>query len=258
MIMNRFAEMLDLTGKTVIVTGGLSGAGRAIADAFIESGANVIITYNTSAEAAEEVKTKWPGRSLDFMHLDTGSIDSIDGFVKVVSEKGVAIDCLVNNAGIYPPKDIDEVTPEEWDSMLDVNARGVFFLSQKIRPLMKKGSIINISSINAANPARRLAHYGASKAAVEMLTRSQAQAYGPDIRVNCIAPGLIYKEGQDEYIPGWSDSYKERSALGRLVESEEIGKLCLILASDLTSAVTGQTITADCGVSLAPYFYNEI
>ena len=142
--------------------------------------------------------------------------------------------------------------------MLDVNAKGVFFLSQKIRPLMKRGSMINISSINASNPARRLAHYGASKAAVEMMTRSQAQAYGPDIRVNCNAPGLIFKEGQDEYIPGWSDSYRERSALGKLVDPEEIGRLCLFLASDLSGAVTGQIITADCGVSLAPYFYNEI
>ena len=123
---------------------------------------------------------------------------------------------------------------------------------------MKNGFIINISSINAVNPARKLAHYGASKAAVEMMTRSQAQAYGPEIRVNCIAPGLLFKDGQDEYIPGWADSYRDRSALSKLVDPEEIGRLCLILASDLTSAVTGQIITADCGVSLAPYFYNEI
>lgn len=256
--MNRYSDMLDFKGRTVIVTGGLSGAGRGIADVFIESGADVIMTYNKSEEAMDEVRKKWPGRKLDFIHLDTGDIGSIDGFVKEIAEKGLTVDCLVNNAGIYPAKDIDEVTPEDWDSMLDVNARGVFFLSQKLRPLMKKGSIINISSINAFNPSRNLAHYGASKAAVEMMTRSQAQAYGPDIRVNCIAPGLIYKEGQDEYIPGWADSYRERSALGKLVEPEEIGKLCLILASDLMSAVTGQIITADCGVMLAPYFYNEL
>ena len=256
--MSKYAEMLDFKGKTVIVTGGLRGAGRDIADVFIEAGADVIITYNASEAAVDEFKAKWPGRDIEFMHLDTGSIESIDEFVGELADRGSSVDCLVNNAGIYPAKDIDEVTPEEWDRMLDVNAKGVFFLSQKIRPLMKRGSIINISSINATNPARRLAHYGASKAAVEMITRSQAQAYGPDIRVNCIAPGLIYQEGQDEFIPGWADSYRDRSALGKLVEPEEIGNLCLILASDLTSAVTGQTITADCGVSLAPYFYNEL
>lgn len=256
--MNRYADMLDFSGRTVIVTGGLSGAGRSIADVFIESGARVIMTYNSSEAAAEEVREKWPGRDLLFMRLDTGSMESIDAFISELKAQDISPDCLVNNAGIYPAKDIDSVTPEEWDRMLDVNAKGVFFLSQKIRPLMKRGSMINISSINASNPARRLAHYGASKAAVEMMTRSQAQAYGPDIRVNCIAPGLIFKEGQDEYIPGWSDSYRERSALGKLVDPEEIGRLCLFLASDLSGAVTGQIITADCGVSLAPYFYNEI
>ena len=256
--MNKYSEMLDFTGKTVIVTGGLSGAGRAISDVFIEAGASVIMTYNSSEAAAEEVRSKWPGKDLMFMHLDTGSMESIGEFVKELSDKEVTVDCLVNNAGIYPAKDIDEVTPEEWDSMLDVNAKGVFFLVQKIRPLMKQGSVINISSINAANPSRNLAHYGASKAAVEMLTRNQAQAYGPDIRGNCIAPGLIYKEGQDEYIPGWADSYRERSPLGRLVEGGDIGMICLFLASDLSGAVTGQVITADCGVMLAPYFYNEL
>ncbi|MBQ1430942.1 MAG: SDR family oxidoreductase [Firmicutes bacterium] len=256
--MNKYAELLDLSGKTVIVTGGLAGSGRSISEVFIESGARVIMTYYSSGDLKDEIVRKWPGRDLEFIHLDTGSIKSIEEFVNTLKREEVSVDCLVNNAGIYPPKYIDDVTPDEWDSMLDVNARGVFFLSQKIRPLMKKGTIINISSINATNPAKNLAHYGASKAAVEMITRSQAQAYGPDIRVNCIAPGLIFKEGQDEYIPGWSESYRSRSPLGKLVEPEEIGMLCLILASDLTSAVTGQVITADSGVMLAPAFFNDL
>ena len=256
--MSKYSDMLDFRGKTVIVTGGLSGAGRSISDVFIESGADVIMTYNKSADAADEVRLKWPGKHLEFMHLDTGNLESIYSFVKAIADKGITIDCLVNNAGIYPAKDMDEITPDDWDSMFDVNTRGVFFLTQKLRPLMNKGSVINISSINATNPARKLAHYGSSKAAVEMMTRSQTQAYGPDIRVNCIAPGLIFKEGQDEFIPGWADSYRDRSALGKLVEPEEIGKLCLVLASDLTTAVTGQVITADCGVMLAPCFYNEL
>ena len=256
--MNRFSEMLDMSGKTVIVTGGVKGAGASITDVFLDSGADVIATYNKSIAMAETLAAQWAGRNIEFMQLDTGSIESIDEFVKALEDEGRTIYCLVNNAGIYPAKDIDQVSLEEWDSMMDINARGVFFLSQKIRPLMEKGAIVNISSINATNPARRLAHYGASKAAVEMLTRSMAQAYGPEVRVNCIAPGLIFQDGQDEFIPGWSESYKERSALNKLVMPDEIGRLCLLLASDMTSAVTGQIITADCGVSLAPYFYNEL
>ena len=258
--MNPYAEKLDFTGKNVIVTGALSGAGRAIAEVFIESGANVILTYNRSGSATDELRAKYPDRKLRFYRLDQSDMASIQTFVDALTADLTAdprIDCLVNNAGIYPAKYIDQIEPDDWDAMLDTNARGVFFLSKAVRPLIRGGAIVNISSINATNPARLLAHYGASKAAVEMLTRSMAQSFGPEVRVNCIAPGLIYKEGQDEFIPGWADSYRERSPLHKLVQAEEIGKTCLFLASDLASAITGQVVTVDCGVLLAPAFFNE-
>lgn len=266
--MSKYTDMVDMTGKTVIVTGGLSGAGRAISEVFIESGADMILTYNHSSAAAEEMFSSHPDSRISCYHLDQSDIGSIEEFSDELKRSGITVDCLINNAGIYPAKAIDEITPDEWDDMMQTNARGVFFLCKCLKPLMagtsddkdqSYSSIINISSINADNPARALAHYGASKAAVEMLTRSLAQAYGSDnIRVNCIAPGLIYKPGQDEFIPGWTDSYKERSPLHKLVMPEEIGKTCLFLASGLASALTGQTITVDCGITLAPCFYNEI
>ena len=285
--MNPYAEKLDFTGRNVIVTGALSGAGRAIAEVFIESGANVILTYNRSGSAADELRAKYPDRNLRFYRLDQSDMASIQTFVEALTADldadsraaiegltedpdeitedlsaepsgGPRIDCLVNNAGIYPAKATDQIEPDDWDAMLDTNTKGVFFLSKAIRPLIRDGAIVNISSINATNPARMLAHYGASKAAVEMLTRSMAQSFGPTVRVNCVAPGLIYKEGQDEFIPGWTDSYRERSPLHKLVQAEEIGKTCLFLASDLASAVTGQVLTVDCGVLLAPAFFNEL
>lgn len=257
--MNKYAEALDFSGKNVIVTGGLSGAGKEIARVFIESGANVILTYHHSAGAAKDFLEEYPDKAICFFKLDQSDIGSIEAFAYVLKEADITVDCLVNNAGIYPARDIDDIEPEDWDAMLDTNTRGPFFLAKSLRPLMSEGSsIINISSINATNPSRNLAHYGISKAGIEMMTRAQAQAYGPSVRVNCIAPGLIYKEGQDEFIPGWADSYKERSPLHKLVYAEEIGKTCLFLASDLASAVTGQTITVDCGIQLAPCFFNEI
>ena len=256
--MSRYSEMLDFTGKCVIVTGALSGAGRDIAGAFIESGADVILTYNRSGSAADEFKKQWPGRNMRFMQLDQSSNASIDAFAAALKADGVKVDCLVNNAGIYPSKDITQITEAEWDAMMDTNAKGVFFLTKAVIPLMEKGTVINVSSINATNPSRWIAHYGMSKAAVEMMTRAEAASYGSNIRVNCIAPGLIYKEGQDEYIPGWSDSYKERSPLHRLVTAEELGRICLFLASDLSSVITGQIITADCGIMLSPCFYNSL
>ena len=140
---------------------------------------------------------------------------------------------------------------------------GSLFLSRSLRHLEDGKRVALMDEVTLLNPylhnpARKLAHYGISKAAVEMMTRSQAQAYGPEVRVNCIAPGLIFKQGQEEFIPGWTESYKERSPLHKLVLAEEIGKTCLFLASDLSSAITGQTITVDCGIQLAPCFYNEL
>ena len=256
--MNKYAQAVDFTGKTVVVTGALSGAGREIAKVFIEAGADVVLTYNRSAGAGESLRAEYPDAAMRFCRLDQSDPEAIGNFARELAEAGVRVDCLVNNAGIYPAIDIDELTVDDWDAMLDTNTRGPFFLARALKPLMNKGaSIINISSINATNPARKLAHYGISKAAVEMMTRNQAQAYGADIRVNCIAPGLIFKEGQDEFIPGWTDSYKERSPLHKLVYAEEIGKTCLFLASDLASAITGQTITVDCGIMLAPCFFND-
>ena len=258
--LNKYANTLDFTGRTVIVTGGLSGAGREIAKVFIESGASVILTFNSSAALADSMREEFPDADLSFYHLDQSKTSSIEAFASELATDGTEIDCLINNAGIYPAKDIDEIDTDDWDEMMETNSRGPFFLAKAIRPLMRKAgaSIINVSSINATNPSRTLAHYGISKAAVEMMTRAQAQAFGSQIRVNCVAPGLIYKEGQDEFIPGWTESYIERSPLHKLVLPEEIGKTCLFLASDLASAITGQIITVDCGIGLAPCFYNEL
>lgn len=256
---NKYAGLLDFAGRCVVITGALSGAGREIARVFIESGADVILTYNHSSGGEKWFRDNYPDSNIRVMHLDQSDTFSIESFASEIAADDTRIDCIINNAGIYPSKDIEDIDESDWDEMMDTNSKGPFFLVKALKPFMKKGSsVINISSINATNPSRYLAHYGISKAAVEMMTRAQAQAYGSNIRVNCIAPGLIYKEGQEEFIPGWTESYKERSPLHKLVLPEEIGKTCLFLASDLASAITGQVITVDCGVGLAPYFYNEL
>lgn len=257
--MNRYAEMLDLRGSKAVITGALSGAGEYIAHAFADAGASLILTYNSSGEAAEGFRRRHPDCDAAFLRLDQSDTDSVSDFVSALADRGETIDCLVNNAGIYPAKDILRITPDDWDRMIDTNTKGPFFLSQRLLPLMKRGaSIINISSLNATNPSRDLAHYGISKAAVEMMTKNLAQACGDKVRVNCIAPGLIFKEGQDRFIPGWADSYRERSPLHKLVEPDEIARTCLFLASELSSAITGQTIAVDCGIQLAPCFANEL
>lgn len=241
---------LDLKNKTVLITGGASGAGKQIVKVFADAGATIALTYHSTVPKQFPNTHAYP--------FDQRDLTQIPTLFQAVEKDLGKIDVLVTNAGIYPAKAMEKITQEDWDEMMETNARSVFFLNREAAHHMDSGSIINISSINAVNPASKLIHYGASKAAVEMITRCMAYELGPKIRVNCIAPGLIFKEGQERYIPGWTESYCERSALHRLVKPEEIGKTALFLASELSSAITGQTITVDCGVSLAPYFNNHL
>ncbi len=247
---------MDLRNKTVLITGGASGAGTAIVKEFAKTGADIAITFNHSSPEGllEELKDI----NIRAYSFDQKDISQIDPLLEEIIRDFGHLDVLINNAGIYPARSLYRMSEQEYDDMMDTNNKGVFFLNRSAAKVMKKGSIVNISSINATNPASKLIHYGMSKAAVEMQTRCLAYELGPDIRVNCIAPGLIYKEGQEKFIPGWTESYSERAALHRLVLPEEIGKAAIFFASDLSSAVTGQILTVDCGVSLAPYFYNYV
>lgn len=247
---------IDFKGKTALITGAASGAGTKILDQFAKCGADIAFTYLHSDP--NTIIEQYPDLKIRGYHFDQKDISSIPALLREIIEDFSRIDVLVNNAGIYPAKALDDISEEDFDEMMDTNNKGVFFLSREVSKHMAEGAIINISSINAYNPASKLIHYGISKAAVEMQMRCLAYELGPKIRVNCIAPGLICKKGQEQFIPGWVESYSERAALHRIVKAEEIGTTALFLASDLSSAITGQIITVDCGVSLAPYFDNSL
>lgn len=240
---------IDFRDKIVLITGGSSGAGKTIAERFLETDATVLTTFNRTLPDDDRFQS---------YKYDQRDLDSIRKLVEDVIRDHKRIDILVNNAGIYPARSLSTISEEDYDEMFETNAKGVFFLCREFSKYMHNGSIINISSINATNPASKLIHYGMSKAAVEMATRCLAYELGPNIRVNCIAPGLIYKEGQEKFIPGWTESYVERSALKKLVYPENIGDTAIFLASELSKAITGQIITVDCGVCLAPYYFNEV
>ena len=226
---NAVCRAIDYTGRNVIVTGGASGAGVGIAHRFAEAGANVAITYHP-------------------------------GVLYAIARDFGGIDVLMNNAGIYPHQNNLDMSREEWDEMQESNTRGVYFLCQAAAKIMKEqkegGAIINVSSINATCPSDTLVHYGTSKAAVEFLTRGLAHDWGKyGIRVNCIAPGLIENPMLDTWVPGWRQSYCERAPLGRLVRPEDLGNAALFLGSPLASFITGQILTVDGGVLMAPAFF---
>ena len=259
--MTQLGTLLDFSGKTVLITGGARGAGADIVRQFARTGANVAFTYHNGAEDAQALVAELRASGVNaqaFPH-DQSDISAAPALLDAIEASFGTVDYLVNNAGIYPACPVMDITEDAWDTMLDCNTKGVFFLSREAAKRMKNGgAIVNISSINATNPAGKLVHYGVSKAALEMMTRCMAQSFGPmGVRVNCVAPGLIWREGQEQYIPGWRESYCERAPLGRLVYAEEVGNTCAFLCSPLSSAITGQVLTVDCGVLLAPCFDNR-
>lgn len=259
---NAVCRAIDYTGRNVIVTGGASGAGVGIAHRFAEAGANVAITYHSNvAAAAEKVEAlRAFGGKAEAYALDQRDVDSIPGVLNAIARDFGGIDVLMNNAGIYPHQNNLDMSREEWDEMQESNTRGVYFLCQAAAKIMKEqkdgGAIINVSSINATCPSDTLVHYGTSKAAVEFLTRGLAHDWGKyGIRVNCIAPGLIENPMLDTWVPGWRQSYCERAPLGRLVRPEDLGNAALFLGSPLASFITGQILTVDGGVLMAPAFF---
>ena len=259
--MKQLGRLLDFSGNTVLITGGARGAGAAIVRQFARTGADVAFTYRGGEKEAQALveDLRAQGVRAEAFAFDQSDAAAAPALLDAVEAALGTVDFLVNNAGIYPAKPLMDVSEADWDQMLDCNTKGVFFLSREAARRMKNGgAIVNISSINAVNPAGQLAHYGISKAGVEMMTRCMAQAFGPmGVRVNCVAPGLIWKEGQEKFIPGWRESYCERAPLGRLVQGEDVGNACVLLCSPLSSAVTGQVLTVDCGVLLAPCFDNR-
>ena len=249
---------IDYTGKTVIITGGASGAGRGIVKQFALTGANIAFTYNNSENEAEGLVNELGKDNIKAYHLDQSIVKDIPAVIDQIVNDFGKIDILVNNAGIYPAKNYSEISEKDWDDMENTNSKSTFFLNRYVYQNMNEGgSIINISSINATNPAGGLLHYGTSKAAVEMISKCLAVEFGPKVRVNCIAPGLIYKKGQEAWIPGWVESYCERAPLHRLVKAEDIANTAITLSSELCNAITGQVITVDCGIMLTPCFDNS-
>ncbi|MDO4565200.1 MAG: SDR family NAD(P)-dependent oxidoreductase [Clostridia bacterium] len=258
---NPVKKAVDFAGKTVVVTGAAQGAGAEIARRFAQAGAKVAITYNSNGQAAAKRVRELSemGAEAEAFRLDLCELDMFDGVVEAIKRRFLGIDCLINNAGIYPHSSISGMTVKEWDEMFACNTRGTFFLSRSVAKLMieqgKGGAMVNISSINATNPSEALTHYGASKAAVEQLTRNLAAAWGGHgIRVNCVAPGLIDRATLDMAVPGWRQSYEKRAPLRAVVPPEEIGNACIFLCSPLAGFITGQTLTVDGGVLLAPAF----
>jgi 3-oxoacyl-[acyl-carrier protein] reductase len=248
-----------LEGKTAIVTGAARGIGEAIALKFAEQGANVAFTYVSDGSAAKaaalEEKLTALGVKAKAYQSNAGDFAACEVFVNDVLKEFGTIDICVNNAGISKDNLLLRMTPEQWDEVMTINLKSVFNMTkQVIRPMMKakSGSIINMSSIIGEMGNAGQSSYAASKAGIIGFTKSVAKELGSrNIRCNAIAPGFVetdmtsyLKEGEG------AEKYKAGIPLGRFASAEDIANVTLFLASNLSSYVTGQTISACGGLNI--------
>ena len=246
-----------LENKVAIVTGAARGIGEAIALKFAEHGADVAFTYvsDSSADKAKALEEKLTalGVRAKAWKSNAGVFAECETFVNEVLKDFGKVDICVNNAGISKDNLLLRMTEEQWNDVMQVNLNSVFYMTkQVIRPMMKAkaGTIINMSSIIGEMGNAGQSSYAASKAGIIGFTKSVAKELGSrNIRCNAIAPGFVETDMTSYLKEGESaDKYKAGIPLGRFASGEDIANVTLFLASELSSYVTGQVITADGGL----------
>ena len=248
-----------LQGKTAIVTGAARGIGEAIAIRFAENGANVAFSYvsDSSAEkaAALEAKLISLGVKAKAYKSNAGDFAQCEAFVNDVIKEMGTVDICVNNAGISKDNLLLRMSPEQWNEVIQVNLNSVLNMTKQVIKVMmkaKSGSIINMSSVIGEMGNAGQSSYAASKAGIIGFTKSVAKELGSrNIRCNAIAPGFVetdmtayLKDGEG------ADKYKSGIPLGRFASPDDIANVSLFLASDLSSYITGQTISVCGGLNI--------
>lgn len=247
-----------LKDKVAIVTGSTSGIGIGIAKLFAAQGAKVVICGRRQEKGQAVVDAILAdGGEASYHFMDISDAESIEKLVADTAEKYGKIDVLVNNAANVGLKDgrIDELTMEMWDQIFQSDLRGTFYTTKCVLPYMQKnekgGSIINIGSMASCGGDLGSTAYACAKSGVNMLTQSTALQYGKDnIRCNCVRPGLIVTPQNEAHVPqALKDIFLSNIMVTRYGCPEDIGHLCVYLASDESSYVTGQIMNVDGGLN---------
>ncbi len=243
-----------LQGKNVLITGATRGIGLGIAKAFAAQGANIVFTYNSSVEAAENLVKELQGYNVKAKSIqsDASDFEAAQNLVKEALEFLGSIDVLINNAGITKDNLLMRMTEEDYDRVLQVNLKSVFNLTKAVtRPMMsqRQGSIINMTSIVGIKGNAGQANYAASKAGIIGFTKSVALELGSrSIRCNAIAPGFIETEMTAKLDPKTVDEWRKAIPLKRGGKPEDIANACVFLASDMSTYITGQVLQVDGGL----------
>ncbi len=246
--------MIDLSGKTAVVTGGSRGIGRAIALRLATQGAGVCISFkgNTAAAEATVAEITALGRSGYAIQADSAEADSARQLIEGALERLGKVDILVNNAGITRDDLIMRMKPEDWNDVIDTNLSGTFWaIKAATRPMMKarSGRIINITSVSGQAGQMGQANYSSAKAGLIGLTKATARELASrGITCNAVAPGFVMTELTADLDPKLLDAIKAQTPLGRFAIPEEIADAVAFLASDEAAYITGQVLAVDGGL----------
>ena len=243
-----------LKGKNILITGGSRGIGKSLVEVLFNSGANVGFTFSSSESAANEIAKNLNSSSQKCIAYksDASKLDQCDKLVESFLNDFETIDVLINNAGITKDNLLMRMGEYDFDKVMEVNLKSVFNMTkacQRVFLKNRKGSIINMSSVVGVKGNAGQSNYAASKAGIIGFSKSIAQELGSrSIRCNVIAPGFIKTEMTDNLSDSIIESWTENIPLKRPGESNDVANLCLFLASDLSSYITGQVINVDGGL----------
>ncbi|WP_276300965.1 SDR family NAD(P)-dependent oxidoreductase [Halorussus lipolyticus] len=246
-------DRFSVADRTAIVTGASSGIGRAIAEEFAADGANVVVCSREQENVdpvADEIEASDRDGSALAVECDVTDREAVEALVEATVSEFGSLDVLVNNAGASFMANFDDISPNGWQKILNINLGGTYNCTQAAAEHLKSGeddetggSVVNVASVAGQQGAPYMSHYGAAKAGVVNLTRTLAYEWAGDgVRVNCIAPGFVATPGLASQMGLSADEVDREEVERRVGTSDEIADVARFLASDASSFVVGETI----------------
>jgi len=256
--MKNLSELISLSGKVAVVTGGAVNIGRAVSLRLASVGAKVAVIYHSSGKEAKKLKKELTETETEhiFLKADLRREKEIIRVAGRIKEKLGRVDVLVNNSGVFGLSKQSELSEKAWDEVFDLNIKGLFLMTREILKLMDEAgdekSIVNIASINGLHPGfGYTAHYDASKGAVIAYTRSlAAEVAAKGVRVNAVAPGLVDSANLRKQAPLLARQVEKRTPMQKLASPQDVANAVLFLASAMAGHITGETVVVDGGYLL--------